>query len=386
MTDPLRIGLVAHGELGGSGVVAIDLAVALAARGHEVHVIAPRRPFRLSEGSRVEVHELPDLDHAMWDAPPWSLALASRIVDVARTADLDVLHAHFAVPYAIATEQACRVLGADAPPWIATLHGSDVVPLGCDPAYAPLVRHALAQADAVTTPSAHLRDLAERHLVSRAIEVVPNFVDGERFRPGPSRRPPSMTEPVLVHASSFRSVKRVGDVVKVFARVASSTSARLMLLGDGPERDAALQELMRLGLRARVDAPGAQQRVEQWLRRAHVALLPSERESFGLAALEALAAGIPVVGTEVGGLPEVVVSDTMGYLGAVGDVDAMAEVTLEILRDDDRWRAMAEAARAHAVGQFSPEAAVGAYEALYRRCVDAPLERLLVSVPRSAPP
>lgn len=371
---PLRIGLVAHAELGGSGSVATDLATGLAERGHEVHMITPRRPFRLAERCDVRVHEVTATPHDMWESAPWSLALASRVATVAAEAELDVLHAHFAVPYAVATELACQILGTSAPPWIATLHGSDVEPLGTDPAYAPVVRHALSRAARITVPSQHLRAVAEREMtLALAVDVIPNFVDGERFRPAVERPAPSREGATFVHASNFRPVKRVGDVVAVFARIAELTPSRLLLVGDGPEREAALEEVARLGLADRVEAPGAQKDIERWLASAHVALLPSERESFGLAALEALASGVPVIGSAVGGLPEVVDHGRVGFLAEVGDVAAMAAAAHALVTDDERWQNMATLARAHALARFSPHRALSAYEALYRSAITDPV-------------
>lgn len=373
---PLRIGIVAHAGLGGSGTVATDLAAGLAERGHRLHIITPERPFRLDAGANVEVHALAPTAHAMWPSPPWTLALVSRIIQVIREAELDVLHAHFVVPYAAATELACHMLGAGAPPWIATIHGSDVDPLGHDPAYAPVVRHALLRATRVTSPSGYLRDLATRELVPEVdITTIANFVDPERFRPHAARRAPSEDGATFVHASNFREVKRVGDVIAIFARVAEHSRARLLLIGDGPERPAALAGLAALGLADRVEAPGARSDVERYLQRAHVALLPSERESFGLAALEALASAVPVIGSAVGGLPEVVEHGRTGFLAEVGDVDAMAAAARALITDDARWHAMALAARAHAVARFSPASALDAYLALYRSAIRDPTSK-----------
>ncbi len=380
---PLRVGIVAHAELGGSGTVATDLAMGLAARGHDVHMITPRRPFRLASRCEVLVHEVTVAPHDMWESAPWSLAVASRVATVAAEAELDVLHAHFAIPYAVATELACRILGADAPPWIATLHGSDVEPLGNDPSYAPVLKYALSRAHHVTVPSQHLRELAEQQH-ALPIEVIPNFVDGERFRPSPSRPLPSRGA-TFIHASNFRPVKRVGDVVAIFAAVAASTPARLLLVGDGPEREAALAELAARGLTDRVEAPGAQTDIERWLARAHVALLPSDRESFGLSALEALASGVPVVGTNVGGLPEVVEHGRTGYLAPVGDVTAMANAARALATDDEGWQEQADAARARALASFTPSRAIDAYEALYRAAIAHPApdsHRLRLPSPR----
>jgi len=356
--------MVAHAELGGSGTVAVELASALAAHGHEVHFITPGRPFRkLDDG--VTVHVVEPTPHEMFQSPPWTIALASRIAAVTERHQLDLIHAHFGLPYAVATELAAQLLGRKAPPWVATLHGSDVLPLGLEADYRPMLQLALARASAVTAPSRHLRQELLRLLApSLDVEVVPNFVDGERFRPDPNRRPPSEGPPVLVHASNFRPVKRIDDVVSVFAQVRAQREAKLLLVGDGPLRADALARLGAFGLSGDVEAPGAKADVERWLSRGHVALLPSERESFGLAALESLACGVPVVGSRVGGLPEVV-GPGAGELTAVGDVDAMAKAALALLADDASWRATSEKARRTA-DTFSPERALNGYTALYQ--------------------
>lgn len=374
-----RIGMVAHAELGGSGTVAVELASALAAQGHEVHFITPGRPFRALDPG-VTVHVVDPTPHAMFRTPPWTIALASRIAAVAERHELDIIHAHFALPYAVATELASQLLGAGAPPWIATLHGSDVLPLGLEADYRPMLQLALRRASAITVPSRHLRQqLLHLSAPSLEVEVVPNFVDAERFCPAPARPTPSAAPPVLVHASNFRPVKRIDDVVSVFAEVRRVREARLLLVGDGPLRADALARLDALGLSDDVEAPGARSDVESWLARAHLALLPSEQESFGLAALESMACGVPVIGSRVGGLPEVVGAGA-GKLTAVGDVDAMTKAALELLADDAAWREAAEHAR-HSATAFSPERALDGYTAIYRTLLRSTLAE---AVPRSS--
>ncbi len=361
----LRVGLVAHAELGGSGTVATELATELANSGHEVHLITPRRPMRLLERSGVVVHEIEASAHPMWEAPPWGLALAGRIADICRAASLDVVHAHFAIPYAASTELAMHILGSEAPPWVLTLHGSDVEALSQDANYATLVRHAIARASATTVPSHYLRrQLVGLGLAPTHLSVIPNFVDSDRFRPSAQRPPPSVS-PMLVHVSNFRRIKRIDDVVTIFSNVAAESSASLLLLGDGPELAPALKRLNTLGLGSRVLAPGVQANVQDWLHRGHVALLPSERESFGLAALEALACGLVVVGSDVGGLPEVVQQPETGTLVPVGRTDEMSQAVLQWLSDDAAWALGSDAARSRA-SAFGPERAVGAYVAQYR--------------------
>jgi N-acetyl-alpha-D-glucosaminyl L-malate synthase BshA len=301
----------------------------------------------------------------MWETPPWGLALAGSLSEICRQVRFDVLHAHFAIPYGAATELATHILGRAAPPWVLTLHGSDVETLSANIAYQALLRHVLERAHGISVPSEHLRrHLTQLGLISaKDFAVIPNFVDVDRFCPDPSLPSPS-TGAVLVHVSSFRQVKRIDDVVTIFANVAKRIPARLLLLGDGPQRAAALERLEELGLADRISAPGAQVDVERWLKQAHLALLPSEREGFGLAALEALASGIPVVGSHVGGLPEVVVQHQTGHLAAVGDTDEMSSAALRLLSNDAAWSRARDAARRRAL-TFSPDSSFDAYETMY---------------------
>lgn len=364
-----RIGIVASPSLGGSGIVAAELAMGLAERGREVHFITTEKPFRLADHSGVHVHRIAPTPHPMWPSPPWGLALANGIAQVSRAHQLEVLHAHFAIPYGSAAGLACRMLGSAAPLWIATLHGTDATALAQDPAYRLLVEDVIVNANAVTAPSRHLGALVENIVPGPQIEVVNNFVDVDRFVPSARRDDPS-SEAVLVHASNFREVKRVHDVVTAFARITEHVPARLLLIGDGPQRHEAIEQLTELGLRERIEAPGEQRDVEGWIARAHLALSPSAEESFGLAALEALACGVPVIGTRVGGLPEVVEHGGTGMLLPVGDVEGMAQAALALLRDPERWRAMALAARDRATKLFSLPRALVAYESLYRSAAE----------------
>jgi L-malate glycosyltransferase len=367
MSDRLRIGMVAHSGPGGSGTVAASLAHALGCRGHEIDLVTTQPCDRLRPEPHVTLHVVEPRAHAMWHAPPWSLALASRLAAVAREHALALLHAHYAVPYAIAADLSRQLLERPMP-LVVTLHGTDVTELAESDDYGPLMRLTLGRADAITVPSGALAATLSGVLGVDA-EVVPNFVDADQFRPAP-RPDPDGGELVLVHASNFRPLKRVGDVVAIFARVAAERPARLLLVGDGPDRPAALAELARLGLDDRVEAPGVRGDVERWLSRAHLALVPSEQESFGLFALEALACGTPVVGSRVGGLADVVVHGKTGMLAPVGDVAAMADHVIDLARDSVRLCTFSRAAAADARARFSTEAALDAYEAIYRRLAE----------------
>lgn len=346
----MRIGLVCHANFGGSGVIATELGLALAARGHEVHFISSGVPPRLVAAPNVTLHEVVAPAHPLFPHGEFTVALASRLVALAPK--LDVLHVHYAIPLAMSAVLARHALDAPAPKLVTTVHGTDVLTLGAEPSFAPMVRHALRQSDLVTAPS---RFLAERTMALAGVEVVqvPNFIDAQRFLPGAG------VGRVLLHSSNFRSIKRVRDAIEIFRRV---RDASLVLLGDGPER-AAIESLAV----ENVEFPGAQKDVRPFLQRARVFLLPSEMESFGLAALEAMSSGVPVVASKVGGLPEVVEDGVTGFLHPVGDVEAMAASVRRLLDDDALHARMSAAARARALRHFQITPIVERWEAAYAR-------------------
>lgn len=372
MTSPLSLGLACFSTFGGSGVVAAEIAMSLARRGRRVHVFSDDPPGRLDARRdgvtfhRVEAPAYPQLRHDLY-----TLALASKIIEVARRDGLDVVNAHYALPHAVSAQLARRVLaatpGARAPRVVTTLHGTDTTLVGIDPSFLPLTRFSVLDSDAVTVPSAWLAEATRRNLdlPSFAIDVIPNFVDTTRFAPRGD------AAPVVVHVSNFRALKRTDDVVRVFARVRAGRAARLRLVGDGPERERALSLALALGVAADVDAVGERDDLPSLLADAAAFLLPSENESFGLAALEALACGVPVVASRVGGIPEVVRDGEVGFLHDVGDVDAMAASTARLLDDPALRARLGRAARAHAEAHFRVEPAVDRYEAVYARVLDA---------------
>jgi N-acetyl-alpha-D-glucosaminyl L-malate synthase BshA len=384
VSAPLAVAVVCFPSLGGSGIVASDLASGLARRGHRVHVITSAPPARtLAACERLFVHEVavatpPPLQH-----PPYAIALASTLADLATAEGLDLLHVHYAIPHAVSAYLARQVLGEGAPRLVTTLHGTDVTHLGGDPRYRSITRFAVERSDAVTTPSDFLREAAYRTLgVSPgcAIDVLPNFVDTDHFSPAPRRDrsrfdalfasarsdPQDRGAPVLFHVSSFRSVKRVTDLVEVLAALRRRGRVRLMLVGDGPERARLEQRARELGVTESICLVGTHAEFADYLRHADAFLLPSETESFGVAALEALASGVPVLGYRVGGLPEVVTPD-VGVLVEPFDVAALAEATAELLFDESRRDGLGRAARARAVEMFGREEAIDRYEAFYRR-------------------
>lgn len=382
---PLNIGIACYASFGGSGIVAAELGLALARRGHGVHFISRGVPRRSGDGGeRVFFHEVRAPDYPVMAESPYTVALASTLVEVSRAQHLDLLHVHYAVPHAASAFLARSTLGAEAPRLVTTLHGTDTTIVGSDVSYQSVTRFCVAQSDGITVPSAALRDGAQRGLGleadrgarGAAIRVIPNFVDTDRFAPSEDSSSEACLaqlfgadvsdELVLAHVSNFRAVKRIGDLVEVFARVAAEVPARLVLIGDGPERSAAEARLHELGLAERVRFLGMQERFADLLARADVFVLPSEEESFGLAALEAQACGVPVVGSETGGLAEVIADGETGLLAPVGAVDVLTGHVLGLARDPERRREMGRRARERAVSRFRREPVVDRYEAFYR--------------------
>jgi N-acetyl-alpha-D-glucosaminyl L-malate synthase BshA len=354
--------------------VAADVAAGLASRGHRVHLLSDRAPFRLEDVEvPVKLHTVSVPSAPALACPPLTLALASKLSEVARSARLDVLHVHYAVPNAVAAQLARSILGASAPPMVVTLHGTDVSPLGADPALRPVVRSALLDAAGITAPSRHLARLAGDQLgLARDVEVIPNFVDPARFE---GRSPRRGSAPfTVVHVSNFRPVKRVGDAVAAFARVVTEVEARLLLVGDGPERPAVEAQVRALGLSDHVRFLGVRHDVARWLRRADAALVPSAAESFGLSALEALAAGLPVVATRVGGLADVVRDGETGLLAEVGDVEGLARQLRRLAENPDLRSRLGAAGRADAQARFHPELALDRYERALSRAAGRPVE------------
>jgi len=379
MSPPLHLAITCFPTFGGSGMVATGIGLAMAERGHRVHFIARELPFQRASMPRgVTFHEVTESDYpALQRTGTYPIALASKMIEVATAEPLDVLHVHYAVPHATAAWMAREVLGEKGPRVVTTLHGTDTTLVGIHPSYLPMTRFSILRSDAVTTPSEFLRDATWSGFSlprSVPIDVIPNFVDTERYAPGRERAAlralfPDLEEhePVLVHVSNFRPVKRITDVVGVFAEVHRQRPCRLVLVGDGPERVPAERMLRELGLASRVAFPGRRDDFVALLAASDVFLLPSEQESFGLAALEALSCGVPVVASNIGGIPEVVRHGETGLLAPLGDVRAMADHVLSLVRDAGRWRSFSQRARADVLERFRMEPAIDRYEALYRR-------------------
>jgi len=372
----MRIGITCYPTYGGSGVVATELGLELAARGHDVHFISYAVPVRMTAASeRTHFHEVEMMNYPLFDHPPYTLALASKMANVARNESLDLLHVHYAIPHSVSAYLARAMLAPRRLPFVTTLHGTDITLVGADRSYLPITQFSIEQSDAVTAISEYLQGVTlEEFHIQRTVEVIPNFVNCDVFEPadGDCRRSEfaSDDEKVLVHLSNFRPVKRIPDVVEIFDRVRRQIPAKLLMIGDGPDRTVAEWMVREKGLARDVIFVGKQNQVQTLLNCGDVLLMPSEIESFGLAALEAMACGVPVVASRVGGVPEVIDDGVEGYLVPSHDVETMAERALAILTDPDRREAMGRAARKRASTQFCSDKIIPLYEALYRRVLE----------------
>jgi N-acetyl-alpha-D-glucosaminyl L-malate synthase BshA len=374
----MKIGITLYPTYGGSGAVATELGLDLARRGHEVHFVSYAQPFRLSGfQERVFFHEVEMEEYPLFEHPPYSLALAVAIHDTALKQGLDIMHVHYAIPHATSAWIAGAMLETEGQlPVVTTLHGTDITLVGQHPSFKAITRFSILQSDGLTAVSGYLRrETVEAFKVpEERIHVIPNFIDTQVYRRDkePCHRD-SLSEPgekIVMHVSNFRPVKRVEDVVEVFARVARKLPARLVMVGDGPERPRARVRADELGVGDRVLFLGKHASVDELLACADLFVLPSSSESFGLAALEAMACGAPVVAARAGGIPEVVPDGHAGFLCEVGDVDGMGDAALRLLSDPERWQQASEAARAVAVERFSSDLVVPQYEQYYRQVIE----------------
>ncbi len=375
----MRIGISCYPTYGGSGIVATELAMALAERGDEVHVISYALPSRLTFlNSRIFFHEVVTPTYPLFENfPPYSLALTTKMVEVARHAPLDVLHVHYAIPNAVSAVLAREIMAPTPLPVVTTLHGTDVTLVGNDPNYLETTRWGVNQSDTVTAVSESLRRITVEQLgTPNEIHVIPNFIDPARFEaarklPGACRwsRP---GERLLVHISNFRPVKRVLDVIAIFEKVQKEVPARLLMVGDGPDRGKVEQYCREHHICGSITFIGSLPLVEDVLVGADLFLLPSESESFGLSALEAMSCQVPVIASTAGGLPEVVEDGVTGFLRPVGDVAGMAAAALRLLGDEDLRRRFGEEARRQAVTRFSQDTIVGRYRSLYEKVTGLP--------------
>jgi len=373
----MKIGITCYPTYGGSGVVATELGIELAARGHEVHFISYAMPIRLSGASeRIYFHEVEVTNYPLFDHPPYTLALATKMTEVAEAASLDLLHVHYAIPHSVSALLARMMAAPRRLPFITTLHGTDITLVGNDRSYLPITRFSIEQSDGVTAISNYLRDRTLKEFeIKRPIDVIPNFVNCELYKRSTDAAARAKWapggEPILMHLSNFRPVKRLTDVVEIFALVREKMAAKLVLIGDGPDRGAAEYVVRKKRISKDVFFLGKQDRVQDKLGLADLFLLPSDEESFGLAALEAMACEVPVVATNVGGVPEVVKHGVDGYLFEPRDVATAAKYALDILSRPDRGRMMGEMARADANRQYCSNDIIPLYEAYYRKVLNS---------------
>jgi N-acetyl-alpha-D-glucosaminyl L-malate synthase BshA len=377
----MKIGITCYPTYGGSGVVATELGIELAACGHQVHFITYSQPFRLTGREQgIFYHEVPVSNYPLFEYPPYDLALASRTAEVAEYYELDILHVHYAIPHSVSALLARQMLAARGRhlPFVTTLHGTDITLVGLDRSYLPITQFAIEQSDGVTSISQYLRERTVKEFkIKRDIEVIPNFVNCDFYVPLSDEdrmqkraRYVASDEKILMHLSNFRPVKRVTDAVEIFARVVEKVPAHLLLVGDGPDRSAAEWIVHKKGIQERVHFLGKQDSVNELLPLADIMLMPSELESFGLAALEAMACRVPAIATKVGGVPELIEDGVDGRLFPVGDVDAMAAAAVELLLNPDQLNTMATAARQTAQQRFCSTKIIPKYEEYYERVLE----------------
>ena len=369
----MNIGITCYPTYGGSGIVATELGLELANRGHEVHFITYSNPIRLDPGiPRIHYHEVEVSNYPLFQYPPYCLALASRMVDVADAYNLDLLHVHYAIPHSIAAMLAQQMLAPKRRlPFITTLHGTDITLVGADPSYFAITKFSIEKSDGVTSISEDLRQhTVDVFGVTNEIRVINNFINCDLYHPNPDKTGAAAYAPngekLLIHVSNFRPVKRVLDCIRILAEVRKHTPAHLLMVGDGPDRGPAEHLARELHLSPHVSFLGKQNHVERVIPLAHVLLMPSEMESFGLVALEAMACGVATVTTNVGGIPELVTHGINGFMEPVGDIAGQAARAVELLTDGALHQRIAAAGRARAMEQFSTDRIIPQYERYYR--------------------
>ena len=377
----MKIGITCYPTYGGSGVVATELGLELAHRGHEIHFISYAQPIRLTElNPDIHYHEVDVSRYPLFEYPPYDLALATRMAEVSEIYGLDLLHVHYAIPHSVSALLARQMLAAKPKgqrlPFVTTLHGTDITLVGLDRSYLPITRFSIEQSDGVTAISKYLQERTRREFdVRNHIEVIYNFVNCDvycRKAGSPEQRAEFAKEDerILVHLSNFRPVKRVTDTIEIFDRVRKKIPSKLLLIGDGPDRSRAEWLAVQKGIHNDVLFLGKQDQVSEKLAISDILLMPSELESFGLAALEAMACEVVPIATRVGGVPEVIDHGNSGFLADVGDVDTMARYAIDLLSDDSRLREMGKASRAAAQSRFCSSKIIPQYEDFYRRILE----------------
>ena len=363
----MRIGITCYPTYGGSGIVATELGLELAQRNHEVHFISYANPIRLDPDTpNVYYHEVEVSNYPLFQYPPYCLALASRMAQVAEHHCLDVLHVHYAIPHSISALLAQEMTTSRRLPFITTLHGTDITLVGADRSYFPITKFSIERSDGVTTISEYMRrQTVEFFGVPNPIEVIHNFVNCAIYHPDEQAR--SKCRKRILHISNFRPVKRVLDCIRAFSKVRDHVDAELVMAGDGPDRGPAEHLARELGVDAHVRFLGKQDHMERLIPKSHALHLPSEMEAFGLAALEAMACGVPPVATRTGGVPDLITHGVDGYMEPVGDTDAQAARLAELLTNEGLHTRISEAARRTAENRFSTDLIIPQYEAYYRR-------------------
>jgi len=373
----MKIGITCYPTYGGSGVIATELGKSLAQRGHQVHFISYALPFRLNSFvENIVFHEVELSNYPLFEFPMYTLALASKMVEVAVYEKLDLLHVHYAIPHASSAYLAKQMVKDKIDlKIITTLHGTDITLVGLEPSFLPLVKFSIEESDGVTAVSRFLKEKTlTNYDIKKDIEVIPNFVDTQLFRPNPSncikKRLADEGEKILVHTSNFRPVKRVTDVIKVFDIVQKEIPSKLLLIGDGPERSECERLTRQLDLNDKVKFLGKQDGLVEILSCSDLFLIPSQSESFGLAALEAMACGIPVISTSVGGLPELVKHNESGFIAEIGDVERMAKYAIDLLSNKRKYDLFSKNSRDRAVNVFDISKVVPLYEEHYRKILN----------------
>jgi len=374
MEKSLKIGIVCYPTYGGSGVVAAELGKHLSKLGHEIHFFSYSLPIRLNTyQDKIFFHEVTWVDYPLFEHSPYSLALAAKLVEITTYYNLDIIHVHYALPHALSAKLARDILTDRKIKVVTTLHGTDVTLVGIDASFFPITKHGIEESDAITCVSRYLADLTkEKFSIKKPIHVIPNFINTSEYVPGKKVfKCPMLSKSKfnLIHISNFRPIKRVVDVVKIFELIQKNVDACMLMVGDGTDRSNAERYALEHNILDRVHFLGKQQNIVELIQSADILLLPSQLESFGLVALEAMSCGVPVVGTNVGGMPEVIIHGETGYLAEVGDVHKMAEYCLKILSNTDHKTALGINARNRAMDLFEADKIVRLYELLYQQLV-----------------
>ena len=373
----MKIGITCYPTYGGSGVIATELGKALALRGHQVHFISYALPFRLTNFvENVVFHEVEMSNYPLFEFPLYSLALASKMVEVAEYEKLDLFHVHYAIPHATSAYLAKQMLnGNKRLKVITTLHGTDITLVGLEPSFLPLVKFSIEKSDGVTAVSRFLKEKTiTNYSIEKEIEVVPNFIDTELYKPNKDcsfrKHIAPQGEKILVHTSNFRLVKRVPDTIKIFEKVIREIPSKLVLVGDGPDRSECERLCRQLHLCDHIKFLGKQDGLVEILNAADLFLIPSQSESFGLAALEAMSCGVPVVSSSVGGLPELIRHNETGFIAEIGDVSRMAKYAVDLLTNDRKHKLFSENSRKRAVETFDKSRVIPMYEDYYKKILD----------------